>query len=70
MQASIHTIGDDGGSALLDDGRTIAWDDAALGGSGLRHLRIGQRVSVELDDDGRRATRVWIVGIGQGETIR
>ena len=37
--------------------------------SGLRHLRVGQRVSVELDEAGRVATRVWVVGIGPGEDI-
>ena len=70
MQASIHTVDDSGGTALLDDGREITWDAAALAGSGLRHLRVGQRVSVEVDADERRAARVWIVGIGAGETIR
>ena len=38
--------------------------------SGLRHLRVGQRVSIELDDAGRVATRVWVVGIGPGEDVR
>jgi 2-phospho-L-lactate guanylyltransferase len=38
--------------------------------SGLLHLRVGQRVSVELDPDGKAATRVWVVGIGPGEDIR
>ena len=42
---------------------------AALVDSGLLHLRVGQRVSLELDDAGAAATRVWIVGIGPGETI-
>ncbi|HYN30306.1 MAG TPA: 2-phospho-L-lactate guanylyltransferase [Dermatophilaceae bacterium] len=70
VQASIHTLAEDGGTALLDDGREVVFADAVLAGSGLRHLRVGQRVSVELDDDGRTLTRVWIVGIGAGETIR
>jgi 2-phospho-L-lactate guanylyltransferase len=70
VQASIHTVGDEGGTALLDDGREIDWDAASLARSGLRHVRVGQRVSLTLDADEQRATRVWIVGIGEGETIR
>ena len=70
MQASIHTTGDEGGTALLDDGREITWDLASVAGSGLLHLRVGQRVSVTLDESERHADRVWIVGIGEGEAIR
>ncbi|MBM6400481.1 2-phospho-L-lactate guanylyltransferase [Phycicoccus sonneratiae] len=71
VQATIHRIpGDEGGSALLDDGREVAVPLAALVDSGLLHLRVGQRVSLELDDAEAAATRVWIVGIGPGETIR
>ncbi|WP_392542644.1 2-phospho-L-lactate guanylyltransferase [Oryzobacter telluris] len=71
VQATIHRIEDDGsGSALLDDGVEVVLLPGAATSSGLRHLRVGQRVSVELDDAGRAATRVWIVGIGPGETIR
>jgi 2-phospho-L-lactate guanylyltransferase len=70
VQASIHTTDDTGGTALLDDGREVTWDLASVARSGLRHLRTGQRVSVELSEDETRATRVWIVGIGDGEVIR
>jgi 2-phospho-L-lactate/phosphoenolpyruvate guanylyltransferase len=71
VQATIHRVpGDEGGSALLDDGREVRVPLAALVDSGLLHLRVGQRVSLELDDDATAATRVWIVGIGPGETIR
>ena len=71
VQATIHSIGEDGsGSALLDDGLEVVVPPGAAVSSGLRHLRVGQRVSVELDDSGRVATRVWVVGIGPGETIR
>ena len=71
VQASIHTYDDtSGGSALLDDGRTIEFGPDALADSGLRFLRPGQRVSVEVDEEARRATRVWIVGIGDSEVIR
>lgn len=70
MQASIHTTSEDGGTLLLDDGRELPWSAAAMAGSGLRHLRVGQRVSIEVDPEQTRATRVWIVGIGEGERIR
>jgi 2-phospho-L-lactate guanylyltransferase len=71
VQATIHRIEDDGsGSALLDDGVEVEVPPGAAVASGLRHLRVGQRVSVELDEAGAVATRVWVVGIGPGETIR
>ena len=70
VQATIHRIEPDGsGSALLDDGVEVVVPPGAAVASGLRHLRVGQRVSVELDDAGRVATRVWVVGIGPGEDI-
>ena len=69
MQATIHTVSPEGGSALLDDGVEIRWDLASVADSGLRHLRVGQRVSVVLGPDERHASRVWIRGIGPGETI-
>ena len=70
VQASIHRIEPDGsGSALLDDGVEVAVPAGAAVASGLRHLRVGQRVSVELDEAGQVATRVWVVGIGPGEDI-
>ncbi|HSF97614.1 MAG TPA: 2-phospho-L-lactate guanylyltransferase [Ornithinibacter sp.] len=71
VQATIHRIADDGsGSALLDDGVEVQLPPAAAAVSGLRHLRVGQRVSIELDASGLAATRVWIVGIGPGEDVR
>ena len=60
---------DGSGSALLDDGVEVVVPAGAAVASGLRHLRVGQRVSVELDETGGVATRVWVVGIGPGETI-
>ncbi|MBM6404801.1 hypothetical protein JQN72_11155 [Phycicoccus sp. CSK15P-2] len=71
MQATIHEpVGEHPGSALLDDGRRVEVPLDAVVDSGLLHLRSGQRVHVELGDDGRVATRVWLSGIGPGETIR
>jgi len=72
VQATIHRApgGTEPGAALLDDGLEVVVPLEAVEGSGLRHLRVGQRVTLELDEDGRTATRVWVVGIGPGETIR
>ena len=72
MQATISVMDDDGsGRALLDDGREVVVPPESLARSALRRLRPGQRVSIELLPlVPLRASRVWIVGIGQGETIR
>jgi cold shock CspA family protein len=70
MQASVHTFDDESGSGsvLLDDGREIPFDGTAFDASGLRHVRPGQRLSVEMS--GSAVTRLWIVGIGDGQPIR
>lgn len=76
MQASVHTFDPvtGGGEVLLDSGRLVAFDAEVFAASELRHLRLGQRVSVELsgdpEADGTTLTRLWIVGIGAGEAIR
>ena len=77
MPASVHTFDLDtgAGSVLLDSGRLLPFDEEVFGASGLRHLRLGQRVSVEVSEPdpetaGARLTRLWIVGIGDGERIR
>ncbi len=69
MQASVHTYdpATGAGSALLDDGLEVAFGGDVVAAGGLRHLRPGQRVSIELD--GREVTRLWIRGIGPGERI-
>lgn len=71
MQATIFRMTHDGsGSALLDDGREVVVTSESQVSSGLRQLRPGQRVSLTLaDGEPLTATRVWIVGIGHGETI-
>jgi cold shock CspA family protein len=70
MQASVHRYEDENGSGsvLLDDGREIPFDAKVMDASGLRLLRPGQRVSIEMSD--AALTRLWIVGIGDGEPIR
>ena len=70
MQASVHRYDDENGSGsvLLDDGREIPFDCNVLDSSGLRLLRPGQRVSIEMS--ATALTRLWIVGIGATEPIR
>jgi cold shock CspA family protein len=69
MQASVHQYHDENGSGsvLLDDGREIPFDVSVMDASGLRLLRPGQRVSIEMTDTA--LTRLWIVGIGDDEPI-
>ncbi len=40
------------GSVLLDNGTKLEFDDAAFRASGLRLLRLGQRLSLETDATG------------------
>lgn len=70
MQASVHRYDEatGSGSVLLDDGREIPFDGAVIDASGLRLVRAGQRVSIEMS--ATELTRLWIVGIGDGERIR
>jgi cold shock CspA family protein len=50
------------GTLLLDDGSELAFPAAAFERSGLRLLRIGQRVSIETDASAG-VTRVQLPGI-------
>lgn len=70
MQASVHRYDDESGSGsvLLDDGREIPFQGSVIDASGLRLLRPGQRVSIEMS--AATLTRLWIVGIGDDEPIR
>jgi 2-phospho-L-lactate guanylyltransferase len=71
MQASVHTFDEasGAGSVLLDDGREVAFSGETFAASALRHVRPGQRLSIALDDLARSVTRLWIVGIGDDQTI-
>ena len=70
MQASVHGFDEESGfgSVLLDNGVERWFDGDVFFRSGLRHVGVGQRVSVEID--GESVTRLWIVGIGEGQPIR
>lgn len=56
------------GSIILDSGKVVPWADTALESGGLRHLRVGQRVHINVDradteDPQAVVTQVWIHGI-------
>lgn len=71
MQGTVHTYTHETvtGSVLMDNGRELTFGRDAFAASGLRHLRPGQRVSLELGSDGA-ISRLWIIGIGAGQIIR
>lgn len=54
MQATVRTFDRDtgAGTVLCDDGRELVFDGAAFAASGLRRLRLGQRVRLELSERG------------------
>jgi cold shock CspA family protein len=55
VQATVYRYHPDSGagSVLTDDGVVLPFDADALRVSGLRHLRPGQRLNVELGEAGR-----------------
>ena len=70
MQASVHTFDPENhtGSVLLDDGRQVAFTAPAFEASGLRLVRLGQRLTVEVA--GEVVVSLGIVGIGPDQPIR
>jgi cold shock CspA family protein len=62
MQGSVHRFDAESGagSVLLDDGIEVPFDGAAFADSGLRLLRVGQRLTIELGGDG---AQVRVVGL-------
>jgi 2-phospho-L-lactate/phosphoenolpyruvate guanylyltransferase len=67
MQGSVHRFDPQtgSGSVLLDDGTEVTFDANAFTLSGLRLLRVGQRLGLELDGDGAdlRAIGLRLFGI-------
>ncbi|WP_426561504.1 cold-shock protein [Angustibacter sp. McL0619] len=67
MQGSVHEFdtATGAGSVLLDDGRRVPFDADAFHDSGLRMLRVGQRLTLELDaaDGTQRVVGMRIHGI-------
>jgi cold shock CspA family protein len=51
------------GAVLLDDGTEVGFEGSALAGTGLRLLRRGQRVRIEMEGDGssQRVVRLQIL---------
>ncbi len=70
MQATVHRFDPEtrSGSVLRDDGVELHFSTPAFESSGLRHLRVGQRLTVDVVDDLVVAMR--IVGIGTDQAIR
>lgn len=65
MQATVYRYdpATGSGSVLTDDGNVLPFELDALRLSGLRHLRPGQRLTVELSESGRVAQlRLGIIG--------
>lgn len=80
MQATVHRFDPDtrSGEVIRDDGTVLTFAASVFADSGLRHLRVGQRLSLDIDLDthpdtggeaSSRVTRIWIVGIGDTEPI-
>jgi 2-phospho-L-lactate guanylyltransferase len=65
MQGTVATFDPDkrAGTLLLDDGTELDFDADAFQRSGLRLLRLGQRVAIETEVTGG-VHRVGIYGIG------
>jgi 2-phospho-L-lactate guanylyltransferase len=63
VQGSVHRFDPQtgSGSVLLDDGTEVPFDGAAFERSGLRLLRVGQRLTVDLVDD--EAVDLRLLGI-------
>jgi cold shock CspA family protein len=62
MQGSVHRFDAESGagSVLLDDGTEVPFDGTAFANSGLRLLRVGQRLTLELAGDGPRMRAVGL----------
>lgn len=69
MQATVHRYDDENGTGevLTDNGRVLAFSAEVFAASGLRLLRIGQRLSIEVGGEG--VSRLWLTGIGAGQKI-
>lgn len=69
MQATVFSHAPDTATVVVtDDGLRLEVEPAVFADSGLRFVRPGQRVSITVDAG--IVTRLWIVGIGDGEPIR
>lgn len=68
MQATVFSHDPDRSTTVVTDaGVRLLVTPEVFDASGLRFVRAGQRVSILVQGD--TVTRLWIVGIGPGETI-
>lgn len=73
MQGSVHTFESEtgAGSILLDSGKVVPFTGEVFAVSGLRLLRLGQRLSVAVQGDpeqeGASVERLWLTGVGPGQ---
>mgnify|MGYP006876041546 FL=1 len=67
VQATVFSHSPDATTVVTDAGRRLEVAAEVVAASGLRFVRPGQRVSITLRGD--VVERLWITGIGEGETI-
>ena len=62
MQATVRSFdaGSRSGTVLLDDGVELPYGAETFNRSGLRHLRLGQRVRIRVDDAGTTVTALTL----------
>lgn len=70
MQATVHAFDEAAGTGtvITDDGVVLPFDLPAFLRSGLRRLRVGQRLDVQLADAGggpARVAEMWLGSLGQ-----
>lgn len=65
MQATVRSFDPvtRSGTVLLDDGVELPYDAAAFDAGGLRLLRVGQRVRLDVVDDGVDEGGLTVVGL-------
>lgn len=70
MQATVHAFDEAAGTGtvITDEGLVLPFDLPAFLRSGLRRLRVGQRLSIEPaapDDGPPRVSEMWLGTVGQ-----
>lgn len=80
MQATVHSFDPHSGAGevIRDNGTVVPFAPSVFAASGLRHLRVGQRLSLDIDSTPGadpenhsipQVLRMWIVGIGDDQPI-
>jgi cold shock CspA family protein len=62
MQATVSRFDEasGAGAVLCDDGLEVPFDADVFTSAGARTIRVGQRVGVEMNDDGRSVRALWL----------